>query len=582
MFKINKLVLFSKENEAYTYEFTNGVNYFRGKNSSGKTEFYSFIDFMFGSSKDLSRENIYENSLSKASMEFEYNNINYIITRTQDVDINYIAYLDKEENAPICLDEYKKRLNSIFAIDVESLKNIRDFTEENLTYRTFTMFNFLGEKRQGQIQDFFDKCSEINYSIKLPAVLNFIFNKNLEDIYLLQNQLKELLEEIKSKEKSVAKYTFIQKEINNNLQKLNIHISYNGTNASQIREQLELLKTMENTKNVPSEKTLADLEVMYSNISEQIKVHRANIRELTKGKKISANRKKLLTTLQLLVADNSEFEYIIAPLESILHEIDGTISFSDYMISDKTVEELEKQRKNIAIEIKNRKNNFKMYSLEEKSKSVALIENYLNQDIANVEDELKVLKKKLSKLREQIKILQNTDDTSKINNISNYITELYSSAKSISSVVEDDLNNDGFKIKYIKKGNILQPVIKREFSEAETDDKDVNYYIGSMARHTLMQLCGYLAFLKVMLEEEKYPIIPILVIDHISKPFDEKNSNAIGTVISEAYKQIGEENLQIFMFDSKNHEDLSVLANTNVNLVNDNKTGFNPFFNPNL
>ena len=37
---------------------------------------------------------------------------------------------------------------------MELLKNIREFTEEELTFRTFTMFNFLGEKRQGAIHDF--------------------------------------------------------------------------------------------------------------------------------------------------------------------------------------------------------------------------------------------------------------------------------------------------------------------------------------------------------------------------------------------------------------------------------------------
>ena len=51
------------------------------------------------------------------------------------------------------------------------------------------------------------------------------------------------------------------------------------------------------------------------------------------------------------------------------------------------------------------------------------------------------------------------------------------------------------------------------------------------------------------IEENKYPIIPILVIDHISKPFIDQNVAAIGTVIHKAYESIGVDNLQIFMFD---------------------------------
>ncbi|HAZ36590.1 MAG TPA: hypothetical protein DDW58_03365 [Clostridiaceae bacterium] len=101
-----------------------------------------------------------------------------------------------------------------------------------------------------------------------------------------------------------------------------------------------------------------------------------------------------------------------------------------------------------------------------------------------------------------------------------------------------------------------------------------------MARHTLIQLCGYFAFLNILLVDNKYPLIPILVIDHISKPFDEKNSKAIGKVISEAYESIGKENLQLFIFDDEEYEALGIQPDHFENLVTEGKTGFNPFFIP--
>lgn len=88
-------------------------------------------------------------------MIFEFKGIGYNISRTRDPGQNYLYYSDEEETDAIDLREYKERLNSIFAQDVELLKDIRNFTEEELTYRSFTMFNFLGEKRQGAIYDFF-------------------------------------------------------------------------------------------------------------------------------------------------------------------------------------------------------------------------------------------------------------------------------------------------------------------------------------------------------------------------------------------------------------------------------------------
>lgn len=106
----------------------------------------------------------------------------------------------------------------------------------------------------------------------------------------------------------------------------------------------------------------------------------------------------------------------------------------------------------------------------------------------------------------------------------------------------------------------------------------LNYYIGSMARHTLIQLCGYLGFMKLLLEEEKYPLIPILVIDHVSKPFDANNARAIGQVLSSAYTSIGKDKLQIFMFDDEEYETLAIQPEYFENLVGENKSGFNPFY----
>ena len=71
------------------------------------------------------------------------------------------------------------------------------------------MFNFLGEKRQGAIHDFFDKCSDIKYSVKLVPILNFIFNNNLEKIYWLQRELEQLQQELKDLEVTSSRYDLL-------------------------------------------------------------------------------------------------------------------------------------------------------------------------------------------------------------------------------------------------------------------------------------------------------------------------------------------------------------------------------------
>jgi len=570
--------MFDMDNKSYIYRFSEGINYFKGKNSSGKTEFYLFIDFMFGSSEDVVKKPWYKDSLSKATMVFEYNENTFIITRTRNPNENYLHYADEENSEMIDLREYKNKLNSIFAQDIQLLKEIRNFTNEELTYRTFSMFNFLGEKGQGKIQDFLDKCSDIKYSVKLNPILNFIFNKNLEQIYKLQNELDVLQREVKDLENNSQKYEFIIDQVNSNLQKIGGDIWYTGRNSDDVKAYLSSVVKMQNEEKNSDKRNIADLEVMYNNLSEQIKVYENNTADAKQFGRGNENRRKLLLKLQELVDENTDFDYLVQPLQNLLDDVDNTIFFSNYLINDATIKELKKQREQIRTEIRRNDARFKIYNLEEKSKAIALIKEYLSLEIVSNDEIITEKKKRIKEIREELKALRNSDDSKKIDELSNFITELYYSAKDISSVVSDDIQQNGFEIKYLKKGNILQPVILSDDSETSSSKKRVNYYIGSMARHTLIQLCGYLAFLKMLLENNRYPIIPILVIDHVSKPFDAKNSRAIGKILSTAYETIGKENLQTFIFDDEDFEKLDINPDYSENLFTDSKTGFNPFF----
>ena len=82
-------------------------------------------------------------------------------------------------------------------------------------------------------------------------------------------------------------------------------------------------------------------------------------------------------------------------------------------------------------------------------------------------------------VREEIRILQNGNDTEKINSLSADITQLYKSSIEVSELAEYDFRKSGFHISYLKNGNILQPQILDE--ESDSADQIKNYYTGSMA-----------------------------------------------------------------------------------------------------
>ena len=192
MFKIDNLVMTDFENHSYTYTFSEGINYFIGSNNTGKTEFYKFIDFMFGSGMDIKNYDWYRECLQKATMKLTVNNKCYWITRTNHPEENYFKLGEEYETESIGLVEYKEKLNEIFSCDEVSLRRLREFVEENMSYRAFTMFNFLGEKGQGLTRDFLDKCRDVRYSVKLAPILNYIFNDNVEKIAEIKKKIETL------------------------------------------------------------------------------------------------------------------------------------------------------------------------------------------------------------------------------------------------------------------------------------------------------------------------------------------------------------------------------------------------------
>ena len=575
MFKIERLDLYNTDDNVASYVFESGINYFIGKNNSGKTEFYKFIDYMFGSSVVIKNSIWYKGTLSKATMYFTYNSISYRISRVLSTDKCYFSYKDEIEGEPIDLSEYKDRLQSVFAVDKATIERLHKFTDERLTYRAFTLFNFLGEIRQGVLVDFFDKCSQIEYSTKVSPILNFIFNKNVARIFWLKNEIARLQEEIKQKEQvDVSNKYFIHK-VNINLTKLNMKDEFNGYNGdailsqlSDVANQIELSKTLV-TKNV------SDLEIIYSNIDEQIKVYEKYKSDLQHQQRENENREYMLGVFQSIIRDNPDFNYLVEPLISLTDEIKNSISFSQYFLKDDVFDKLKKQRQNVKDEIVKAQMQLTRFSLDEKKKAIAIAEDGIKSYLTDYSTaDLEKLKKDLREYKKELKELQDSDDFKKINSISSQITKLYKSAYQTSNFVQQDFNdtNDAFHIKYIKGRNALQTMT--------VDEKNISkvYGTGSHARHTLIQLCGYLIFMKMLIEENKYPIIPILVIDHISKPFSDQNVAAIGAVIHKAYEGIGIDNLQIFMFDDEDSDKLNLKPNHIENLVNDSRTGFNMFF----
>ena len=71
MFKLISLTMNGCHNEdPFTYTFSEGINFFKGKNDSGKTEFYVFLDYLLGASVKMYTKDWYHDSLESADLRF--------------------------------------------------------------------------------------------------------------------------------------------------------------------------------------------------------------------------------------------------------------------------------------------------------------------------------------------------------------------------------------------------------------------------------------------------------------------------------------------------------------------------------
>lgn len=577
MFKIENLVLVDFDNHSYTYSFSQGINYFIGSNNTGKTEFYKFIDFMFGSGMDIKNYDWYRGSLQRATMKIVVDEKNYWITRTEHPEENYFKMDWDAETESIGLVEYKEKLNEIFSYDEVALRKLRDFVEENMSYRVFTMFNFLGEKGQGLTRDFLDKCRDIKYSVKLAPVLNYIFNDNVERIAEIKKEIEELKEKMRELEVKNDGFNFARNQINGNLLKINCNVIFNGRNGDEIQNELSKIMQMDIEQPKKLRRSISELEVIYSNLSEQIKIYDNTIKNYQQNEKENENRKLLLSNLQMLIENEPSMEYLVKPLAELVNEVEGSIAFGKYIISDETIGELKRQKEQVAAEMKKQNSKFKCYSLEEKAKAIALIQAYLQEGLKDVSGELTECKQKLKHLKNELQELQNADNSEKIKRFSELVTKLYENGKDDSEIIRADISREGFRIAYLKRGNILQPVEKNIDNNKEND----NLYLGSMARHTLIQLSGYLAFMNILVKGNQCPIVPFLIIDHLSKPFSDDNKKAVGKLIEEFYHCVSKSDVQIFMFDDKEPSLLGIEPDHCEQLRTQDKTGFNPFYRSN-
>lgn len=570
MFSIECLELISCSGETSKYSFSSGINYIHGPNSSGKTEFYNFIDYMLGAdNKNLSEAPWFRGSLQAAKMQISFNG-HVLILHRDLLDNEFWLVIDGTACKVSDLEEYRKYLNSLFLESADEPAGLSEYVGQELTYRTFTLFSFLSEVTVGRINGFFSKLLETKYRVKQRPLFDYLFSTDANRIVHLQRKIDDLNRQARELEARRAFNSHFLEAVNQELAKLGIVERFDGSNAAAISELVE--SVVISTRLDSSSSLVANDVVEVDQLRDDIKAQKQMIHELNGTKAQDAKRHRLLDRLSSLIADDDSRADLLDQTCNLLSEIEVSIPRKDLDLQKELLEHKESRLTHLEAKLTAANVVFNPLDFDEKSKAVLVVNEYLSQYSALCKpDNYDDVKKEISRLKRELFKLKHSDDDTSINSISDTVTDLYHSASPASSFVVSDFKQLDFHIKFQKEGVGLQPT----FTEGE-DSVDV--FTGSRARHTLMQVCGYFAFMHYLLPKRNIPLVPLLAFDHVSSPFDEESRGAIGAIISKFYSLVDKDDVQLFLFETEDPDALGVVPDKYISLISDVQTGFNPFY----
>lgn len=468
MLLIKQLILVGKRKN-YIIPFNPGVNIIYGEEDSGKSSILELINYLLGSKKLDSYDEL-EQSVNYAILEVDLNNVRYCIKRdilnyTKDIEV-YLSSYDNIENVfpekyiPKYNDTEDGKFFSDFLLDALNFPRIKiksspskdDSELQRLSFRDLFKFCYIDQDDVGS-KNFLNNQTPIVYT-KMKEVFKYIFNLNDEEISQLQqlifhksktkndlsNKLLTIEEFLKTIEiESLSDITTFLNDIKNNLSILERRKKDFDdnivSNSKEYKHLQELLKT--------ANYVVKDKEKSQKNSIETIKRYTKLINDYYDDmRKFEA----ILSSKDLIGGITEDI--LICPLCE--HDVKQEAIIDKYNISDKT---------KIDNEIKLLKKRIKDLNI--------LLENEKKEHREN--------ESLLSDLIKNREVIRNNIDEELKEHISPYLTQRDELIKQQSSYQEQELQI----LKALKIRN-EEDKIKQQISQLTKDIEEINDKIYSL------------------------------------------------------------------------------------------------------
>lgn len=574
MFSIQTLTMIGCDGERYPYKFSQGINYIYGPNGTGKSEFYGFLDFMLGatpsSTAPLPKKEWYANTLDAAELTIDHGEDKYTFFRT--IDGQCFSIKRNHHEIPCkSLQDYCEIIGSLLDVPSDALKVFKLYVGERLQYRSMTIFNFLGEKGAGTLDDFFEKSSELKYSLKLPRILDFLFNSHVQEIARLEDEAAILREQLKQTEEHEHASDFLVDLINEKLSLLSSPFIFSGHNIDGLRKAIN--ECREGSSGRTRTENVEGLRFAAQSMANKVSALNRDVENTRSMTRLQENRAKLLKVLASVADGQQDYAQCVHAAMEMITEIEEGASYSRIELKQAALKKAKIELKRLnsqldALELSSNPNDVeqRQIALGVLDDAVSRYENIDQSDSSQISTRIQELQKNINQLKAE-------DDQTKLVAISNLITEYYAACSRSTLLAAEDFTNQGYRIDFLKRGCALRPSKIEENSEQGRNR--VSYIVGSFARHALIQLCGYTAFMEFLLNDTHLPVLPLLCIDHPSKPFDETNRKGIGSILNKFADR--NKDAQVFIFDSAHPADLGITISP-IDLSKTPGGGFNPFY----
>ena len=508
MFKLETITFYHGD-ESQEYHFTNH-SFVYGLNTVGKTALTKAIDYVLGSSEGLTYQGL--DNIDSVGAYITNGNTNLWIKRTIGGSFFYKRTAESEYTE-ISSEVYKDNICLIISasanyhlIDVYS-----KVFDERPSFRSFNFLNYIEEKGLGDLSVVFTKARELKHQIRIRNIMDFFFNyENIEQLYEKQLELDTTEKEMAELAKDYQEYSrslYQAKKLFGEL-----HLSYTGDYSKDYKTFVRF-KTSYTRAAKAKSKDLVYLTKASFSLAEEIKLY-----SFLKDQSINMidrneRSKRLLSILESVVRENSEYAEYTQSLISIIEEIGNEniiLSLTDY---SKAIKDIEIEKSKLDGQIEKLRSQASELTYEAAVKKVGLLEHIfmiLSREFNT--EHYHELESRSAQLKHDIKLLKSSFNQRKIKDFNANLNKLYLNSGLDIKHLNEDLHENGFSLEF-------DPFKLCLFATRKEDEQTVRYMPGSMTRQTHLQMLTYLCMFGYL--RETFPgfiYLPLLIIDSANQP----------------------------------------------------------------